>query len=136
MPNPIDVHVGARIRVRRSLLGLSQESLGEAIGLTFQQIQKYEQGANRIGAGRLYRFSRILGVPVQYFFDDLPSGLESVEGQVAQGLRDTKRKPAPRDPLTKRETLELVRAYYRISDPSIRRTLCDLVKACADRGEA
>src|SRR5277367_1577262 len=71
-PNPIDTHVGARVRLRRTLLGMSQEKLGEAIGLTFQQVQKYERGANRIGASRLFDLSRVLDVPVSFFFDDMP----------------------------------------------------------------
>src|SRR5246127_5649896 len=70
-PNPVDVHVGSRVRLRRTLLGMSQEKLGEAIGLTFQQVQKYERGANRIGASRLFDLSRVLDVPVEYFFDDM-----------------------------------------------------------------
>src|SRR5256885_4646469 len=69
-PNPVDVHVGARVRLRRTLLGMSQEKLGDAIGLTFQQVQKYERGANRIGASRLYDLSRVLDVPVSYFFEE------------------------------------------------------------------
>src|ERR1700745_3000245 len=77
-PNPIDVHVGARVRLRRTLLGMSQEKLGDAIGLTFQQVQKYERGANRVGASRLFELSRVLDVPVSFFFDEL--GPESAGG--------------------------------------------------------
>ena len=73
-PNPIDIHVGTRVRLRRTLLGMSQEKLGDALGLTFQQVQKYERGANRIGASRLYDLSRVLDVPVSFFFDGTPSG--------------------------------------------------------------
>lgn len=132
VPNPIDIHVGKRLRLRRILLGLSQEELGEAIGLTFQQIQKYERGGNRIGASRLYKFSVILGVPIQFFFDDIPDALKTVEGQVVRGLHDFG-KPAPEtDPLAKRETLELVRAYFRISDASARKQLFDLIKSLAN----
>src|SRR3982074_632911 len=69
-PNPVDVHVGSRVRLRRTLLGMSQEKLGEAIGLTFQQVQKYERGAHRTGASRLHELSRVLDVPVGFFFDD------------------------------------------------------------------
>ena len=75
VPNPVDVHVGARLRVRRTLLGMSQTMLGEAIGLTFQQVQKYESGANRISASRLFDLSRLLDVPIQYFFDDMPTAV-------------------------------------------------------------
>src|SRR5579885_334921 len=120
-PNPIDVHVGSRVRLRRNMLGLSQEKLGEAIGLTFQQVQKYERGANRIGASRLYDLSRVLDVPVSFFFDDLsPETAAAVQGEGSGA-------PAvahfETDPMMRRETLELVRAYYRIPDPQIRRRL-------------
>src|SRR5215208_5533266 len=77
-PNPIDVHVGSRVRLRRTLLGMSQEKLGEAIGLTFQQVQKYERGANRIGASRLFDLSRVLDVPVSFFFDDMPADQDAI----------------------------------------------------------
>ena len=128
-PNPVDVHVGGRVRLRRTLLGLSQEKLGEAVGLTFQQIQKYERGANRIGASRLFEFSRILEVPVSFFFDDMPEGQTIVNGRIAWGLAEQPQTPLEPDPLTRRETLELVRAYYRISDPSVRRRLFELTKS-------
>ncbi|HJP20850.1 MAG TPA: helix-turn-helix transcriptional regulator, partial [Alphaproteobacteria bacterium] len=75
IPNPIDVHVGGRVRLRRTLLGMSQEKLGQAVSLTFQQIQKYERGANRIGSSRLYQFAQVLDVPVSFFFDDMPASV-------------------------------------------------------------
>jgi len=128
-PNPVDVHVGGRVRLRRTLLGLSQEKLGEAVGLTFQQIQKYERGANRIGASRLFEFSRILDVPVSFFFDDMPEEVEDAEGHVTWGVADQAQAPLEQDPLTRRETLELVRAYYRITDPQVRRRLFELTKS-------
>jgi transcriptional regulator with XRE-family HTH domain len=122
---PVDAHIGSRLRLRRTLMGFSQEKLAEAVGLTFQQIQKYEKGANRIGASRLYQFSQILDVPPSYFFDSMPpeliDGSSSLPGFVGAAV--------PRDPLTKRETLELVRAYYRITDPAVRRRLFDLVRS-------
>ena len=132
-PNPIDVHVGARVRLRRTLLGLSQEKLGEALGLTFQQVQKYERGANRVGASRLFDLSRVLDVPVSFFFDDMSDDTKSQAPSLLMsgGLEE----PAvgfEHDPLTKRETLELVRAYYRISDPAIRKRVYELAKALAD----
>src|SRR5712692_3525489 len=127
-PNPIDVHVGTRVRLRRTLLGMSQEKLGDALGLTFQQVQKYERGANRIGASRLYDLSHVLDVPVSFFFDDIKA--ETVEA--AQG-DPSRREPGnggyEPDPMMRRETLELVRAYYRIPDMQIRRRLFDLTKA-------
>jgi transcriptional regulator with XRE-family HTH domain len=130
-PNPIDVHVGSRVRLRRTLLGMSQERLGDAIGLTFQQVQKYERGANRIGASRLYDLSRVLDVPVSFFFDDLsPGATRAVAPDAEPPESGTARGEA--DPLMRRETLELVRAYYRIPDPQIRRRLFDLTKAIAN----
>lgn len=123
---PVDVHIGGRLRLRRTLMGMSQEKLAEAVGLTFQQIQKYEKGANRIGASRLYQFSKILDVPPSYFFDSIPSDIE--ENRTSRsGDAGTLR-----DPLTKRETLELVRAYYRITDNGVRKRLFDLVKSLAE----
>lgn len=134
-PNPIDVHVGSRVRLRRTLLGLSQERLGDAIGLTFQQVQKYERGANRIGASRLYELSRVLDVPVSFFFDDIvPEVAEAVDAHLVGS-----KEPAPGryhpDPMMRRETLELVRAYYRILDPQLRRRLFDLTKSIANAAE-
>lgn len=126
VPNPVDIHVGSRVRLRRTLLGLSQEKLGEAVGLTFQQIQKYERGANRIGASRLFEFSRILDVPVSFFFDDMSERLRS---EPASGMADVPQGPLEPDPLTRRETLELVRAYYRITDPHVRKRLFELTKS-------
>lgn len=128
-PNPVDIHVGGRVRQRRTLLGMSQESLGDSVGLTFQQIQKYERGANRIGASRLFEFSRLLDVPVSYFFEELPGDLRTHEGRMAAGLRDQDQDTLEPDPMARRETLELVRAYYRISDPRVRRRLFELTKA-------
>jgi transcriptional regulator with XRE-family HTH domain len=132
-PSPVDLHVGARVRLRRTLLGMSQEKLGNAVGLTFQQIQKYERGANRIGASRLFDMSRVLDVPVQFFFDDMP-----VENAVAEDYRPPSGAPEPvnasaeQDPMAKRETLELVRTYYRIPNANLRRKLFDLAKALAN----
>lgn len=129
VPSPVDIHVGSRVRLRRTLLGLSQEKLGEAVGLTFQQIQKYERGANRIGASRLFEFSRILDVPVSFFFDDMSDRVAGADGAAAAGMADQAQASLEPDPLTRRETLELVRAYYRISDPQIRKRLFELTKS-------
>src|SRR5690242_3044722 len=125
-PNPIDVHVGTRVRLRRTLLGMSQEKLGEAIGLTFQQVQKYERGANRVGASRLYDLSRVLDVPVSYFFEEFGDALPTSNGN-GEAAGD----PYQANPMMKRETLELVRAYLRISDPQIKRRVFELTKALA-----
>ncbi len=127
-PNPIDVHVGARVRLRRTLLGMSQEKLGEALGLTFQQVQKYERGANRIGSSRLFDLSRVLDVPISFFFDDMSGEVEALSPRLISGLAEEPT-PMESDPLTKRETLELVRAYYRITDPGVRKRVLDLAKA-------
>ena len=131
-PNPVDIHVGGRVRLRRTLVGMSQEKLGQALGLTFQQVQKYERGANRIGASRLYHLSRILEVPIAFFFDDMP---EAVQGGVA-GMGESAQQPYKRNPLVKRETLELVRAYYRITDDRARKRLFELTKAMAKMASA
>jgi transcriptional regulator with XRE-family HTH domain len=130
-PNPVDVHVGSRLRQRRTLTGISQEKLGDAVGLTFQQIQKYERGANRIGASRIYELSNILDVPVSFFFDEMPNELKTHEGRFAIGLRDQESPTQNNDALARRETLKLVRAYYKITDPRVRKRIFELVKALA-----
>ncbi|MDA8230822.1 MAG: helix-turn-helix domain-containing protein [Magnetospirillum sp.] len=131
-PNPIDIHVGGRVRLRRTLLGMSQERLGEALGLTFQQVQKYERGANRIGASRLYDLSRVLDVPVSFFFDDMSDDTKRQTPSLLLGGLEESVREYEHDPLTKRETLELVRAYYRIVDPHIRKRVYELAKTLAD----
>ncbi|PWC51714.1 transcriptional regulator [Azospirillum sp. TSA6c] len=130
-PNPIDIHVGSRVRLRRTLLGMSQEKLGEAIGLTFQQVQKYERGANRIGSSRLFDLSRVLDVPISFFFDDMPEEVATarVEDDDAGGSEEAASVSHDPDPMAKRETLELVRAYYKINDPTVRKRLFELTKA-------
>lgn len=117
-PHPVDVHVGSRVRLRRTLLGMTQVDLGHALELTFQQIQKNEVGANRIGASRLYLLSHILDVPVGYFFE----GIE--EGTPARSTDDV---------MVKLETLKLVKAYYCITDPEVRDALRHMTKAMARR---
>ena len=111
---------------------MSQEKLGEALGLTFQQVQKYERGANRIGAGRLHQIADVLGVPVAFFFEDMPArrAAAATEGtRPGSEAAAEKERPSADDQMARRETLELVRAYYRIADPRLRRRLYDLVKA-------
>ena len=125
---PIDGHVGARLRQRRTLLGMNQTKLGEAIGVTFQQVQKYENGANRISASRLFNLSRVLDVPIQFFFDDMPNAVAA--SSPAQGGGKAKKPPSYEpDPMATRETLELVRAYYKIKDAEIRTRLHAMTKA-------
>lgn len=132
-PRPVDIHVGSRVRVRRTLLGMSQEKLGSAVGLTFQQIQKYERGANRIGASRLFELSRVLDVPISFFFEAMTPAVKAGPGgkRGRAGLSDQGQEEFKRDPLAKRETLELVRAYYKINDPKVRKRLFELVKSIA-----
>ena len=124
-PHPVDVHVGQRLRTRRTLLGMSQEKVAEKLGLTFQQLQKYEKGANRVSASRLHELSQILDVPQSFFFEELPTNPKGSK-QAAPPTSD-----AARDPMNKRETLELVRAYYRIKDPAIRDRIKALTRAMA-----
>jgi len=131
-PNPIDIHVGARIRLRRTLLGMSQQKLGEAIGLTFQQVQKYERGTNRVGSSRMFELARVLDVPVSYFFEEMGSDVAARGRQHAFGIAtESPNSGAGADPMTKRETLELVRAYYKITDAKVRKRLFEMTKALA-----
>jgi len=131
-PNPVDVHVGSRVRLRRTLLGLSQEKLGDALGLTFQQVQKYERGANRIGASRLFDLSRVLDVPVSFFFDDMSPDVPERRPAVDIDLDDLSQGGFDVDPMARRETLELVRAYYKIKEPLVRKRVFELAKALAN----
>ncbi|WP_275788013.1 helix-turn-helix domain-containing protein [Pararhizobium gei] len=130
-PNPIDIHVGSRIRLRRTMLGLSQEKLGESLGITFQQIQKYEKGTNRVGASRLQNISSILNVPVSFFFEDAPG-----DNSGPSGMAEASSSNYVVDFLSSSEGLQLNRAFVKISDPKVRRKLVDLVKALAVEAEA
>lgn len=127
-PNPIDCHVGTRVRVRRMVLGMSQERLADALGLTFQQVQKYEKGINRIGASRLYDMSRVLSVPVQFFYEELPNG--------AEGFADGGGPAYMAEFLGTREGLDLNKAFARITDPNVRKRVVDLVRSLAGDEEA
>ncbi len=128
----VDIHVGARMRQRRTLLGMSQTNLGKAVGLTFQQIQKYERGSNRMGSSRLFEFAKVLDVPVSHFFEDMPAKTRSARSlKRGDKARNAPIKPAEADPLIKRETLELVRAYYKIRVPEIRGKVAKMIKAIA-----
>ncbi len=133
--NPIDVHVGARLRARRTLLGLSQTALGDAIGISFQQQQKYESGSNRISASRLYDLSQLLGVDTAHFFDGMDQATQNESPALLSRRKSTRSPKKPtksEDPLIKRETLELVRAYYKISDPKIRNHVRKLFQLVSD----
>jgi transcriptional regulator with XRE-family HTH domain len=128
--NPVDVHVGSRVRLRRMLLGMSQEKLGEHLGLTFQQVQKYEKGVNRIGASRLFELAKVLGVPVQFFYDEAPAHM-SVVAELANGFAEQPGESYVVEFLGTREGLELNKAFARITDPRLRRAVVDLVRAMA-----
>jgi transcriptional regulator with XRE-family HTH domain len=131
-PHPTDIHVGARIRLRRMMLGMSQEQLGSKLGLTFQQVQKYERGSNRVGASRLHQLSRVLDVPPAFFFDDVdPVRAPAIPG----GFAEPPAEAFDSDPLRRRETIELVEAYYAIGDSALRRRLFDLARALASEGD-
>ncbi len=128
-PNDMDIHVGQRLRVRRALLGLSQEKLADAIGLTFQQIQKYERGANRVSAGRLYDLSKILDVPVSYFFEQFGQNPSDVS---VQGMADNDQDGFEyKDVMSSKETLSLVRTYYSVEDPEARKDILKFIKSMA-----
>ena len=122
VPNPIDVHVGKRIRLRRLYLGMNQETLATGLGLTFQQVQKYEGGANRVSASRLSAMAEILGVPISYFFNELERADVPTTAQERQ-LRERLNLP---------ETIELIRCYYAIKDPEVRQRFFEMVKSVAE----
>ena len=121
VPDPVDVHVGSRIRIRRLLIGMNQETLAKALGLTFQQVQKYEGGANRVSASRLSQIADVLGVPISYFFSDIDAAAD------ASGGRETE----ARERMHRPEAIELIRSYYAIGDAGIRHQFLDMVKAVA-----
>jgi transcriptional regulator with XRE-family HTH domain len=122
-PHPIDVHVGSRVRLRRNMLGMSQTDLGDALGLTFQQVQKYERGANRVGASRLHELSLVLDVPIGFFYDDVdPVRAPAIPKGDVPAIPEN-------DLLRREETVELVTAYYRVKDAGIRRYLSNVAKA-------
>lgn len=127
--NPMDAHVGSRVRLRRMLLGMSQEKLGEQLGLTFQQVQKYEKGVNRIGASRLFDLANVLNVPIQFFYDEAPLG-EGMGG-LTMGMAERPQEGFVIDFLSSREGLELNKAFVRIQDPKVRRAIVDLVRTLA-----
>jgi transcriptional regulator with XRE-family HTH domain len=129
-PNPIDKHVGSRVRMRRMMLAMSQEKLGDALGLTFQQVQKYEKGTNRIGASRLQQISHILQVPVAFFFEGAPN----LHG-TTEGMKDAPSPAYVSDFLATSEGLSLTKAFMRIKEPKLRRRIVDLVEEIAGEDE-
>jgi transcriptional regulator with XRE-family HTH domain len=122
-PNPVDRHVGSRVRMRRMLIGMSQEKLGEALGITFQQIQKYEKGTNRIGASRLHQIARVLGVPIEFFYEGAP------QIGTVRGFAEAPSSSYVADFLTTPEGLELAKAFIAIKDAKVRRRIVELAKA-------
>jgi transcriptional regulator with XRE-family HTH domain len=131
-PNPMDIHVGSRVRLRRMVVGMSQEKLGEQMSLTFQQIQKYEKGTNRIGASRLYQLSLILDVPVQFFFEDAPFAVATRDGKTNGGFNESRTESYLLDFLNSRDGLELNRAFVKITDSKVRKRVVELVRALSD----
>jgi len=129
-PNPIDIHVGSRVRLRRTMLGMSQEKLGEHLGITFQQIQKYEKGANRIGASRLQQIARVLNTPVAFFFEDAPG-----HQPPAPGFAEAESPDYVVDFLSSSEGLQLNRAFVKIKDAKVRRKIVEMVRALADEAD-
>lgn len=132
-PNPVDIHVGSKVKSRRLMLGLSQEELANAIGVTFQQVQKYERGTNRISVSRLVDISRSLKVPVDYFMDNLYSVAAGTHNKKAatRGVSDNKQAALDPDPMTRRDVVELVRAYQAIKTPALKKQLLEMAKAMA-----
>jgi transcriptional regulator with XRE-family HTH domain len=130
-PNAVDVHVGSRVRMRRQLRGMSQEQLGKAIGLTFQQIQKYEHGTNRVSASRLYDMAEALDVPISYFFEEIPDEIAN-RPRSKSGVAESVEYDPSVNPMAKREATALVRNYFRISDPDVRRRLFEMTRVLAD----
>ncbi|MDX2308577.1 MAG: helix-turn-helix transcriptional regulator [Hyphomicrobium sp.] len=129
-PNPVDAHVGARVRMRRMLLGMSQEKLAEQLGLTFQQVQKYEKGVNRIGASRLFDLAHVLGVPIQFFYEDISE--EASAALSTPGFAERGPDAYVVDFLSSRDGLELNKAFVKITDPRVRRSIVELVRSLSN----
>ncbi len=125
-PNPIDIHVGSRVRLRRTMLGMSQEKLGDQLGITFQQVQKYEKGTNRVGASRLQEIANVLNTPISFFFEDAPGGSSTT------GFAEESSANYVVDFLSSSEGLQLNRAFLKIKDAKVRRKIIDLVRSLAD----
>ncbi|MBX9726448.1 MAG: helix-turn-helix transcriptional regulator [Rickettsiales bacterium] len=134
IPHPVDIHVGRRLRLKRTFLGLSQEAVGKQIGVTFQQIQKYERGINRMGASRLYDFSKALGVQIAYFFEGFGDCV--MEDGTMMVAAEPNAASFEHENVNNRETLEVMRAYYRIKNPAVRKRIVELIKAMAAEDKA
>lgn len=138
VPHPVDIYVGKQLRVQRVIMGLSQEALAKAVGITFQQVQKYERGINRMSASRLYDFSRVLSVPISYFFDgfDVQAAQQGPDGEYkypdARGVSEGAEEEFDYEQLFTRETLELTRCFHKIKKAPVKRRIVDLVRAIAE----
>ena len=135
-PDPIDIHVGKRVKLRRTLLHISQEQLAGDIGVTFQQVQKYESGHNRVSASRLFDISRVLDCPIAYFFEDITDDLTDERGTPkprVEGLGEDKQEDFDNDPMKRTETLELVRAYWRLNSADLRKSVLELLQNMSKR---
>lgn len=139
-PNPVDIHVGQKLKARRTLVGMTQENLAEATGITFQQVQKYEKGRNRLSASRLFQFSRILDIPVAYFFDGFFSNDSSIGLQGGFADNDQERfegeVDTADDVMLQKETIDLVRTYYTITDDKLRKDFLKMLKQMAKNFKA
>ncbi|MCK5517898.1 MAG: helix-turn-helix domain-containing protein [Alphaproteobacteria bacterium] len=134
-PNPVDIYVGAKVKSRRLVLGLSQEDLAKSIGLTFQQVQKYERGINRISVSRLVDICRALKTPIDHFLEgSLSVGRVGSRNLTVKGFSDTKQEPFEADPLVKRDVMELVRAYSKITRPQLKKQILEMAKALSNSG--
>lgn len=131
-PHPVDVHVGSRLKKRRSLMGVSQEKLADAVGLTFQQVQKYERGANRVSASRLYQFAQILDVPVSFFYEGFADDSAAIAPGLSDNTQEAFESEADEDVFEKKETIKLLREYYSIPDPKLRADLFKMIKTMAE----
>lgn len=133
-PNPVDVYVGKRLRFGRTMQGMSQEAIGESIGVTFQQIQKYERGVNCIRAGKLFELAKVLHVPVNFFFEGFGGGEQQDAGEryAIPGAADSGNDTFDMELTSSRDSIELMRAFHRITDPQLRARVVDLVRAMAD----
>lgn len=130
MTHPVDTHVGRQLRIRRTILGMSQDALAKAAGITFQQIQKYERGVNRMSASRLFDFARVLGVPVSYFFEGLDEKATRIEP--VGGMAEAVAEGFGHEQILSRETLEMMRAFHRINNPALKKRVADLLRAIGE----
>ncbi len=133
--HPVDVHVGKRLRLRRSMLGMSQQALGKATGITFQQVQKYERGINRVGSSRLFDIANVLSVPVSFFFEDFNAPSASKSGAMRAGFAEDAAEGFEYESSASKESMQLVRAFGKIKNPEVRKKIINLVKTLSQDEE-